>query len=81
MSQSEKVEDRPSDSENQAAPTDGVAYDEAGMPVCPSSTTERKLMWKIDMHVIPWLCIMYLLAFLGMCHNVFCPRSSWVILC
>ncbi|KAL2204435.1 MFS general substrate transporter [Sarocladium strictum] len=62
MSQ-EKVDDRPSDSD-QVARHDGVTYDEAGLPVCPSSTTERKLMWKIDLHVIPWLCIMYLLAFL-----------------
>ncbi|KAK0385606.1 hypothetical protein NLU13_6783 [Sarocladium strictum] len=64
MSQSEKVEDRPSGSENQLALWDGVQYDDAGHPICPSSTTERKLMWKIDSHVIPWLCIMYLLAFL-----------------
>jgi hypothetical protein len=69
MSQ-EKVDDRPSDSDQQVARHDGVTYDEAGLPVCPSSTTERKLMWKIDLHVIPWLCIMYLLAFLGMSQAV-----------
>lgn len=32
---------------------------------CPSHTTESKLMAKIDMRVVPFLCIMYLLAFLG----------------
>ncbi|ESZ92196.1 putative Uncharacterized transporter [Sclerotinia borealis F-4128] len=32
--------------------------------VCPSHTTEAKLMRKIDLRVIPCLCIMYLLAFL-----------------
>jgi MFS family permease len=31
---------------------------------CPAHTTEAKLLRKIDLHVIPWLCIMYLLAFL-----------------
>ncbi|KAF1810173.1 MFS general substrate transporter [Eremomyces bilateralis CBS 781.70] len=31
---------------------------------CPTHTTERKLVNKIDFHVIPFLCIMYLLAFL-----------------
>lgn len=31
---------------------------------CPPHTTERKLLMKIDSRVIPWLCIMYLLAFL-----------------
>ncbi|ATZ51438.1 hypothetical protein BCIN_07g00770 [Botrytis cinerea B05.10] len=32
--------------------------------VCPSHTTEAKLMRKIDLRVIPFLCILYLLAFL-----------------
>lgn len=32
---------------------------------CPAHTTEAKLLWKIDTHVVPFLCIMYLLAFLG----------------
>lgn len=32
---------------------------------CPPHTTEGKLVAKIDFHVVPWLCIMYLLAFLG----------------
>ncbi|ROT34479.1 pantothenate transporter liz1 [Sodiomyces alkalinus F11] len=31
---------------------------------CPPSTTDRRLMTKIDFHVVPFLCIMYLLAFL-----------------
>lgn len=44
-------------------PTTG-AYDE-DLPVpCPPSTTERRLIFRIDAHVIPFLCIMYLLAFL-----------------
>jgi hypothetical protein len=33
--------------------------------VCPAHTTERRLMTKVDMRVVPFLCIMYLLAFLG----------------
>ncbi|PTB67637.1 MFS general substrate transporter [Trichoderma citrinoviride] len=32
--------------------------------VCPPHTTERRLMAKVDMRVVPFLCIMYLLAFL-----------------
>lgn len=28
------------------------------------NTTERKLMAKVDWHVVPILCVMYLLAFL-----------------
>jgi MFS family permease len=42
---------------------DGVVTDNVQL-VCPSSTTDSKLMAKIDFHVIPFLCIMYLLAFL-----------------
>lgn len=34
-------------------------------PTCPPHTTERRLLAKIDMRVLPFLCIMYLLAFLG----------------
>lgn len=33
--------------------------------LCPPHTTETKLLAKIDMRVLPFLCIMYLLAFLG----------------
>lgn len=40
-----------------------VEYDELHV-VCPPHTTERKLMAKIDFRVIPFLCILYLLAFL-----------------
>ena len=38
-------------------------YDELHV-VCPPHTTEKKLMAKIDLRVIPFLCILYLLAFL-----------------
>ena len=31
---------------------------------CPPHTTEAKLLRRIDLRVIPFLCIMYLLAFL-----------------
>lgn len=41
----------------------GVEYDELYV-VCPPHTTEKKLMAKIDLRVIPFLCILYLLAFL-----------------
>ncbi|KAH5159723.1 hypothetical protein HBH69_053100 [Parastagonospora nodorum] len=43
----------------------GHEHDEAPELVqCPAHTTEAKLLTKIDLHVIPFLCIMYLLAFL-----------------
>ena len=44
---------------------DGHIYDEAPeLVACPPHTTEAKLVTRIDLHVVPFLCIMYLLAFL-----------------
>ncbi|TVY53068.1 putative transporter, partial [Lachnellula suecica] len=40
-----------------------VEYDDLHVP-CPPHTTEKKLMAKIDLRVMPFLCILYLLAFL-----------------
>lgn len=40
-----------------------MEYDDLNV-VCPPHTTEAKLMAKIDFRVIPFLCILYLLAFL-----------------
>lgn len=41
-----------------------VEYDSDLHVECPSHTTERRLVTRIDLHVIPYLCILYLLAFL-----------------
>ncbi|KAI5457067.1 major facilitator superfamily domain-containing protein [Mariannaea sp. PMI_226] len=41
-----------------------VIFTEGVEVQCPPHTTERKLLAKIDFHVVPFLCIMYLLAFL-----------------
>jgi hypothetical protein len=41
----------------------GEKEDNLGLQ-CPAGTTERALVNKIDRRVIPFLCIMYLLAFL-----------------
>ncbi|KAF1839119.1 MFS general substrate transporter [Decorospora gaudefroyi] len=43
---------------------DGNYDDAPELVTCPSNTTESKLLTRIDLHVIPFLCIMYLLAFL-----------------
>lgn len=42
----------------------GVDYDDDLHVQCPSHTTERKLIARIDWRVIPILSILYLLAFL-----------------
>lgn len=45
---------------------DANTYDDDApeLVACPPHTTESKLVTRIDLHVIPFLCIMYLLAFL-----------------
>ncbi|KAK5110741.1 hypothetical protein LTR62_005618 [Meristemomyces frigidus] len=61
----EKTDVSPSASDAEAyPPTGSLNYDDDLHVQCPSHTTERKLVARIDMHVIPFLCIMYLLAFL-----------------
>lgn len=41
-----------------------IHYDDDLHVQCPAHTTEKKLMAKIDARVIPFLCVLYLLAFL-----------------
>lgn len=42
-------------------------HDEA-IPYCPdvdvSAINEKNLMWKVDLHVLPWLTVLYLFSFL-----------------
>jgi hypothetical protein len=45
------------------SPTQPATKD--GAVVAPPHISEKRLLWKIDRHVIPFLCVMYLLAFLG----------------
>lgn len=60
---------------------------ECAQPQVPAGTTERKVMTKIDMRVIPVLCVMYLLAFLGMLcftssiYFIFLLRANLAIQC
>ncbi|KAF9738822.1 hypothetical protein PMIN06_004526 [Paraphaeosphaeria minitans] len=63
---SHKEKDHPNYSDDARAPPYDTSYDDDApdMVVCPPHTTERKLITKIDLHVVPFLCIMYLLAFL-----------------
>lgn len=41
----------------------GADHDELGV-VCPPHTTEKKLMARIDWHLLPFISLLYLLAFL-----------------
>ncbi|KAH8802650.1 MFS nicotinic acid transporter-like protein [Xylogone sp. PMI_703] len=37
---------------------------DAHLSAAEKAAIDRKLVWKLDMYLIPWLCILYLLAFL-----------------
>ena len=50
----------------------GVEYDDDLSVECPPHTTERKLVARIDFHVIPFLCIMYRTLAVRQMHN-----SKW----
>ena len=39
-------------------------YEDPNNVPCPAHTTERKLLTRIDLHVIPFLVLLYWLAFL-----------------
>jgi hypothetical protein len=61
-----RAQEHSNNSDDAGAPPYDAHYndDAPDMVACPPHTTERKLITKIDLHVIPFLCIMYLLAFL-----------------
>jgi MFS family permease len=48
---------------SQLCETKSNVADTAGA-VCPAHTTEKRLLWRIDIHILPFLCIMYLFSFL-----------------
>ena len=48
---------------NEAYASDPEFQDPNSVP-CPAHTTERKLLARIDLHVIPFLVLLYWLAFL-----------------
>jgi hypothetical protein len=43
---------------------------------CPAHTTERKLLTRIDLHVIPFLVLLYWLAFLDRYVEMACNVST-----
>jgi len=55
----ESVSDYPPDSEYAGGGYPTAYSNDDGPPQCPPHTTERKLVARIDLHVVPFLCIMY----------------------
>ncbi|XXH05215.1 hypothetical protein Hte_011640 [Hypoxylon texense] len=62
-SESDKVGEITGNNTYHPGTVDTDEYDELHVQ-CPPHTTERKLMTRIDWRLIPFLCILYLLAFL-----------------
>lgn len=61
-SSNEYVQNYPGATTNEALAGD-LDYDPNSVP-CPAHTTEGKLLSRIDLHVIPFLALLYWLAFL-----------------
>ncbi|KAF2474589.1 MFS nicotinic acid transporter-like protein Tna1 [Lindgomyces ingoldianus] len=47
-----------------APPTDGIPDPDAGLSEEERAAHDRKLLWKLDMKLIPWLSFLYLISFL-----------------
>ncbi|KAG5928395.1 hypothetical protein E4U53_002680 [Claviceps sorghi] len=66
MSRLEKpsaLETGPGDSSS-SSDLDHVADPDAGLSEAQKKEVERKLLWKLDLTLIPWLCLLYLICFL-----------------
>lgn len=46
-----------------------------------TKTTERKLMAKIDLHILPFLCVLYIMAFLDryVTYDIWIVKSSQLV--
>jgi hypothetical protein len=79
----------PHDSNSENSPSDHEKHTETNPPQSSSvdvpdpdaglsdeerAKIDRALLWKLDIRLIPWLCLLYLISFLGMMisgqHNV-----------
>ncbi|KAI1166900.1 major facilitator superfamily domain-containing protein [Nemania serpens] len=65
MSDLEKRDSSRDEREDKAVgPVPGIADPDAHLSQEEKDQIERQLLWKIDLVLIPWLCLLYLLAFL-----------------
>ncbi|KIW96576.1 uncharacterized protein Z519_01967 [Cladophialophora bantiana CBS 173.52] len=74
----EKTNPKISDSDDARSPSENEKHVEGGVPVDVVTTPDpdeglseeerkhidRKLLWKLDIQLIPWLCLLYLISFL-----------------
>ena len=72
MAQRDSNSDRsPSDHEKHVEKDPRAALDEevpdpdAGLSEEERQKIDRRLLWKLDIRLIPWLCLLYLISFLG----------------
>lgn len=50
-------------------PDDGLTEEER-------KAIDRRLLWKLDIRLIPWLCLLYLISFLGQYCSMMCFRLT-----
>ncbi|OAP62488.1 hypothetical protein AYL99_04693 [Fonsecaea erecta] len=74
----EKASPKISDSDDARYPSENEKHIEGGVPVAVAAVPDpdeglseeerkridRKLLWKLDIQLIPWLCLLYLISFL-----------------
>ncbi|KAH0836259.1 hypothetical protein AYO21_10219 [Fonsecaea monophora] len=74
----EKTDPKVSDSDDARSPSENEKHVESGVPVDVIAVPDpdeglseeerkridRKLLWKLDIQLIPWLCLLYLISFL-----------------
>ncbi|KAG5934988.1 hypothetical protein E4U60_003421 [Claviceps pazoutovae] len=68
MSQFEKassaLENAPTTGSFSSSDLEQLADPDAGLSEAQRKEVERKLLWKLDLALIPWLCLLYLICFL-----------------
>ena len=52
------------DASNTDPNSSGLYDPDAGLSAEERAKNERKLLWKLDLKLIPWLCLLYLISFL-----------------
>jgi hypothetical protein len=52
-----------------------VAVNSTYVPDLDDKAMERRIVRKIDMHTLPWICISYLINYLD---RVCCSHTSWI---
>jgi len=54
--------------------TNAIANPDAEKSAAEQADLDKKVLWKIDINLIPWLCLIYLLCFLDRTNIGMAPK-------